>query len=181
MNKLTRETRKTRYQNLLKTSVTIPLWITADSFIHEENLAVLIRACAFFGLKGMFLIGKLPPRSILKPYSGSTLDFVTIKEFKNPAEFIAFSRDNTMDLVSMELTKYSIPLENYIYNQEKDTVIVLGNETVGVSQEILHHSKHINIPCSGFGFCLNVAQAGLLGMYDFWRKSQSDAEKQRAF
>ncbi len=81
----------------------------------------------------------------------------------------------------MELTNSSVPMETYTYSQEKDTALVLGNETFGVSQEILHHSNHINIPCTGFGFCLNVAQAGILGIYDFWRRVQSNAKEQRAF
>lgn len=159
------ETRRQRYFKKAQDALQSPIRLGVVSLQCDQNLAYMIRTAACFGLDGIDVIGHLPPRNKLYEDSGSTYDFVDIRVFPNTQEFLANNKDK--NLISLELSEYSVPLETFKFNFDRPVTFVVGNETLGVPEPILIYSDyilHINMP--GVGYCLNTAQAANIFAYE---------------
>jgi len=160
------KTRKQRYNEKKKIAKYLPVSFCTVNFMFDENVAYLTRAAACFGIKNIYVIGSLPDHDTLRSHSGSTQELVSFKTFKNPSEFLAFAREQGFNIVSAEITDRSVSLNDYQFDLEKETIIVLGHETLGVPSDILAHSDHVMIPMNGPGFCLNTSFAGTVIAYE---------------
>lgn len=154
------QTRRQRYDVKLQTVLNLPVSFVTVNFDFDDNLAFLIRNAACFGMKNIYVIGTVPSRSVLNPKSGSTVDYVNIVQFKNPMEFLMYSRLNNIKLVSAELTDRAESLYDYRFSFDVKTAIVLGNETTGVPVELSRNSDIVYIPMPGAGAFLNTSQTG---------------------
>jgi tRNA G18 (ribose-2'-O)-methylase SpoU len=85
-------------------------------------------------------------------------------------EFLQICKEQNIHIISAELTEDSKNLYEYSFPQEKDIVIVIGNETFGVPGEIIHHSDAVYIPMGGVGVCLNTVMAGTSIISEFFRQ-----------
>jgi len=160
------KTRNERYNEKAKSAKTFPISLTTINFRCDENLGYLIRSAACFGAESVNVIGSVPPRSILNPLSGSLHDYVKINQFRNPREFLNYSFDNEIQLISAELTEVSNNLDTFSFNFEKKISIIVGNETSGVPIELLANSIPVYIEMPGVGFCLNTSQAANILLYE---------------
>jgi len=167
------KTRRERYDSKRLDSSELNLSIATINFSFDENLAFIIRSAACFGVKNIYVIGSVPPRSFLNSRSGSLYDYVDIKSFSRPTDFLRFCRENEFDIYSLDLTDKSESIYDFSFSGERHSVMVLGHETVGVPSEILFNSRHIHIPMPGVGYCLNVSQAGTVAISEFVRKTLS--------
>ena len=163
-------TRRQRYSKKKDVAINIPLSIATISFDYDENLAFLIRSAACYGVKNIYVIGKVPPRSFLNSKSGSLYDYVSIRSFSRPTDFLSFCEDEGYNIVSSEITDNSYSLHSYSFDTESKTVIVIGNETSGVPMDILMRSDCVEIPMSGSGYCLNASQAGTVMISEYCRQ-----------
>jgi tRNA G18 (ribose-2'-O)-methylase SpoU len=164
------ETRKERYYKKLASAQHIPLSIATVNFHCDENLAFIIRTAACFGVKDIHVIGSIPPRNILHNSSGSLVDFIPMKQYSTPAQFLNYAREMDIELVSAELAADATSLYEYEFNFSKQTIIVLGNETTGVPNEILFNSDVVYIPMIGSGWCLNTSQTGTAFVSEYLRQ-----------
>lgn len=168
--KVREETRRERYNHKLTQAITMPISLVAINFDFDDNLAFLIRTAGCFGAKHVYVIGSIPDRSKLNPKSGSLFDYVSLKSFSNPSEFLAYTRENKIQLVSAELSEDAVSLYDYSFNREVETAIVLGHETVGVPVEILINSDKVYIPMMGAGYSLNTSQTGTAFITEYTRQ-----------
>lgn len=159
-------TRRQRYSEKSKTASYLPISFCTVNFMFDENIAYLTRAAACFGIKNIYVIGELPDYDTLRSHSGSTNGLISYTKFSNPSSFLSFSRDRNCQLVSAELTEDSASLHDYQFDFDRETIIVLGQETTGVPVEILFNSKKVMIPMNGPGFCLNTSFAGTVIAYE---------------
>tara|TARA_R100000808_G_C2114851_1_gene127835 strand:- start:569 stop:1093 length:525 start_codon:yes stop_codon:yes gene_type:complete len=160
------ETRLQRYNKKLINAKVYPVSICAINFTFDENIGYIIRAAACFGAEKIHLIGRIPSRSAVKATSGSLYDFVSIESHSSPRAFLQRMREEKVQLISAELTDQSNSIENYKFSFEKRLCIVVGNESYGIPEEILHNSEKVYIPMPGIGFCLNTAQAANIMLYE---------------
>lgn len=170
-------TRRERYDLKKESSKELNLSIATINFSVNDNLAFMIRSAACFGVKNIYVIGSIPPRSFLNPKSGSLYDYVNLTSFSRPSAFLKFCRESNFDLYSVDLTERSKSIYNTSFSKENHSVMIFGHETTGIPIEILLNSKHIHIPMPGVGFCLNVSQAGTAAMSEFYRKTINNQEK----
>lgn len=170
-------TRRERYNLKKSSSKELNLSVATINFSENDNLAFMIRSAACFGIKNIYVIGSIPPRSFLNPKSGSLYDYVNLKSFSRPSEFLGFCRESKFDLYSVDLTERSKSIYDISFSKENHSVMIFGHETTGIPVEILLNSKHIHIPMPGVGFCLNVSQAGTAAMSEFYRKTINNKEK----
>lgn len=78
-------------------------------------------------------------------------------------------KDLGYELVSLEVTESSIPYASF--QPAKKTLLIIGNENYGVSQEWLNSSStSIHIPMHGINTSMNVASATAIAMYDLIAK-----------
>ena len=163
---LRRKTRKQRYSEKMKSSQYLPITIACVNFMHDGNLAFLMRAAACFGVKDIHVIGSVPERAELKHLSGSTCDFINIVQHSTPAEFIEWANKNDTKIVSAEMCSKSVKLRNYKFDFHQKVCIFTGHETSGVPGEVIHVSDCVEIDMPGPGFCLNPSQAANIVLYE---------------
>lgn len=164
--KFRKKTRKERYTSKLKTAKFLPASIGCVNFVHDGNLAFLIRSAACFGIKDIHVIGSIPERGELRRLSGSTCDFVNLVQHKTPGDFNQWARNNNIHVVAAELCKKSVKLRNYSFSFDKQLCIFAGHESTGVPSDILHYADCVEIEMPGVGFCLNTAQAANIVLYE---------------
>jgi len=70
------------------------------------------------------------------------IDNIEFKFFEKKSEFIKYCQDNGVEIVSLEQDKRSVGMEGFKPVLDKQ-VYILGNEVLGVSQDLLDASKHI--------------------------------------
>jgi tRNA G18 (ribose-2'-O)-methylase SpoU len=163
------ETRKQRAAKKEDTCVWMPVSVAIVNFASDGNIAFVIRAAACFGVKNVYVIGNTTlKRSLLNDLSGSTFDFVNVLFFRDPVEFLSYSRKRDIKLVSMEISE-TFPTYNiydYQFNFEKENCIVVGSETSGVPVEVMKNSDIVTIPMTGISFCLNTSQSANIALYE---------------
>jgi len=164
------KTRNERYSEKKKNAISIPLSLASVNFHCDDNLAFLIRTAACFGINTIHVIGHIPPRKVLFNASGSLIDYIELKQYSKPSHFLDWVRKSDVTLVSAELDDEAEPLYNHSFSFEKETLIVLGNERIGVPSEILFNSKKLFIPMLGTGFCLNTSQTGTAFVSEYMRQ-----------
>ena len=164
------KTRRERY-DLKKADVkSLPVSIACINFMHDGNLAYLIRAAACFGATDIHVIGAVQTRSELNSLSGSLYDYVKIIQHNTPNSFLVYSKSIGAKIISAELTDSSRPITSYDFDFSVHTIMVVGNEETGVPVEILSHSDNIYIPMPGVGYCLNTSQAANILLYEAVRQ-----------
>jgi tRNA G18 (ribose-2'-O)-methylase SpoU len=154
------ETRLERYFRKANNAVELPTSFVTIHFHCDENLASIIRTAACFGVRDIHVIGSIPDRNILYNPSGSLVDFVNLHQYSRPSEFLAYSRENDLALISAEISDDSTSLYEYQFDFNRKSAIVLGNESAGIPVEILFNSDVVHIPMLGSGYCLNTSQTG---------------------
>jgi tRNA G18 (ribose-2'-O)-methylase SpoU len=164
------ETRRQRYDKKKSTAKTMPVSFCSVNFGIDENLALTIRTAACYGAESVMVIGSVPDHAFLRPRSGTTVDYVKILQFSNPHDFLEHCRERGYNIVSAELCDGATNINNYLFNTDKHTVIVMGNEYTGVPTEVVHHSDPVYIPMNGPGYSLNVATAGVAFIHEFQRQ-----------
>ena len=97
------KTRKERYDNKRSIAKNYPIGLCCVNFKHDGNFAYLVRAAACFGANTIHVIGSPPPRSVVNSLSGSLYDYVEIKKYSSPMDFLEYIRDNQIKLVSAEI------------------------------------------------------------------------------
>jgi len=148
----------------------LPASLVSINFRCDDNLAYLIRTAACFGISTIHVIGSIPNRKVLFNSSGSLVDFINLKSYSNPSEFLAYAREENYKLVAAELVDHSVSLHDYRFNFDRHTAIILGNETTGVPSEIIAHADTVHIPMWGVGFCLNTSQTGTAFVSEYCRQ-----------
>jgi tRNA G18 (ribose-2'-O)-methylase SpoU len=151
-------------------AVKLPVSLACVHLFSDGNLGFLIRAAACFGASEVLVIGTLPPYRELRQLSCGLNNFIDIKTFSNPSEFLQYTRDNDIHVVSLELTRDSIDLTEYKFPTDKRVCIITGNESVGVPSEIIHNSDCVVIPNPGIAPCMNTSQAANVALYEYMRQ-----------
>lgn len=165
-----RETRIERYKRKASESIKLPASLVTINFQCDGNLAFLIRSAVCYGISTVHVIGSIPARKDIYSMSGSTVDFVELKQYSRPSEFLRYVEQNDINLISAEIAENSKSLFDYKFDFSRSTAIVLGNETSGIPLEILMNSEIIHIPMMGAGFCLNTSQTGTAFMNEYARQ-----------
>ena len=164
------ESRRDRYDRRLATARRFPITVATINFGCDENLGYIIRAAACFGCNEVHVVGKIPDRPFLKAASGSLVDYVDLISHSNPHDLIDHARHKGIKLVSAELHDRAVDIEDYRFDFDVQTCIILGNENWGVPEEIIHNSDVVKIPMPGVGACLNTAQTGNIILYEYNRQ-----------
>ncbi len=168
------ETRKQRAAKKEDSCVWMPVSVAIVNFASDGNIAFVIRAAACFGAKNVYVIGNTTiKRATLNDLSGSTFDFVNIVYFREPMEFLNYSRKRDIKLVSMEIIDQQFSVVNkqhwlphYKFDfSKKENCIVVGSETTGVPVEVIKNSDVVAIPMAGLSYCLNTSQTANIALY----------------
>lgn len=125
--------------------------VALDNIRSLYNVGSILRTCAFYGVKNIILIGytgivkkgdsfEIHPK--IRKTSMSGIDSLNFKFFEGREEFIKYCQENGIGIVSIEQDKRSENLHKFSPKLDSQ-VYVLGNEVLGVSQNILDASENI--------------------------------------
>ena len=158
--------RKERYDHNQKHAKTFPISLCTVNFMCDGNLGYLIRSAACFGAECVHVIGNLPSRKDINPASGTLYDYVKIRRYDTPQDFLDYAKSNSIQIISAEIDEIAEPLPSYNFNFDCHITLVVGNEQTGIPVEILKVSEKVYIPMPGIGFCLNTSQAANILLYE---------------
>ena len=99
------KTRRERYEEKKRNAKTYPISIATVNFMHDGNLGYLVRSAACFGAECVHVIGSVPDRGALNPSSGTLCDYIEIRQYSTPMEFLNHIRENEICLVSAEINE----------------------------------------------------------------------------
>jgi tRNA G18 (ribose-2'-O)-methylase SpoU len=152
---------------------TFPITLVCDHIYFQQNIGSLFRISEAFGVENIIFLGKdipLTPRKINKT-SRSTHLHVPHTIIEETKDLIDFLIQNNFEIISLEITNSSKPLQEVLLPENKKIALIIGNEINGVSEHLLTISNQIvHINMFGNNSSMNVAQATSICLYEFTSK-----------
>ncbi len=146
--------------NEFKEAEKIPVCIVLDNVRSLHNVGSAFRTADAFRIEKIYLTGITgtpPHREIHKTALGST-DSVSWSYFEKPEEAVKQLKTEGYQIVLIEQTTESIPLQKFIPEEGKKYCLVFGNEVHGVSEPVIEWGDvAIEIPQSGTKHSLNIS------------------------
>lgn len=143
-----------------KEAAKIPVCILLDNVRSLHNVGSSFRTADAFRIEKIYLTGITgtpPHREIHKTALGST-DSVAWKYFENPAGAVRQLKEEGYQIVIIEQTTESLPLQKFLPEEGKKYCLVFGNEVHGVSEPVIELADvAIEIPQSGTKHSLNIS------------------------
>ncbi|MBI4991400.1 TrmH family RNA methyltransferase [Candidatus Gottesmanbacteria bacterium] len=144
-----------------------PIYIILDNVLDTYNVGSIFRLADAVAAKKVFLCGETltPPNPRIKKASINTWRWVewqyastaveAIAKLKAPFEEAQGRQSSKLKIIAIEQHTKSIPLAKF--KPEFPLAIVVGNETYGVSPEVLKMADQIvELPMFGINKSLNV-------------------------
>jgi len=135
------------------------IYIICDNVLDTYNTGAIFRLADAVAAKKIYLCGQTetPPNPRIKKASVNTWKWVDWKYSETAAGVIKNLKlkIKNLSVVAIEQSKGSISLKEY--NPQFPLALVVGNETYGVSKEVLKVTDSIvELPMSGVNKSLNV-------------------------
>ncbi len=138
----------------------IPVCILLDNVRSLHNVGAAFRTADSFRIEKIYLTGITgtpPHREIHKTALGST-DSVAWEYVEKPEEVAAKLKDEGYQIIIVEQTTESLPLQDFSFSKEKKYCLVFGNEVHGVSESVIELGDlALEIPQTGTKHSLNVS------------------------
>lgn len=136
-----------------------PIYIVLDNVLDTYNIGSIFRLADAIVAKEVIICGdsEVPPNTRIKKASINTTEWVPWHYEKTAKEALEKLKKEVKDLkvVSVEQSKKSIPYTKAEWNFP--LAVVVGNETSGVSKEVLEMSDLVvELPMFGVNISLNV-------------------------
>jgi tRNA G18 (ribose-2'-O)-methylase SpoU len=137
-----------------------PLYFILDNLRSAFNVGSIFRIGDILRIQGLLLCGctAAPPNQRLRKTSMGTVDYVQWRYFQKTIDAVDHLHETGVAVWAAETTSASKRYNGLAY--PKNVAIVLGNEALGVSKEVLKVCDEIiEIPIFGYKNSLNVAAA----------------------
>ncbi len=146
-------------QSILTSIKKNPITIIVDNVLDTYNVGAIFRLADATSCEKVYLCGETltPPNHRIKKASINTWEWVNWSYAATPLQAIAeYKRNNPKGkIVAIEQTGKSIPL--FTYAPMFPIALVVGNESYGVSKEVLDVADEIvELPMYGINTSLNV-------------------------
>lgn len=147
-----------------------PFLLFLDGVQDPGNLGTIIRTADAFNADGIIIT-----EGCVDPYNPKVVRATMGSIFRVPLFYISDSMDELMKLKDMNIQVYSTSLDGSIPIYDADFnngfVLVIGNESKGVSEEVFSMSdKLIKIPMPGKAESLNAGVAASIIMYEVMKQ-----------
>lgn len=136
-----------------------PIYIVLDNVLDTYNIGSIFRLADAVAVEEVIITGlaEVPPNTRIKKASINTTEWVKWRYAPTAKEAIETLRMDVRDLrvVGVEQSKKSIPYAEM--KGEFPVAVVVGNETHGISEEVLEMCDSIiELPMFGVNISLNV-------------------------
>lgn len=146
-----------------------PITIILDNVLDTYNIGSIFRLAEAVAVEKVYLCGatETPPNTRIKKASINTCEWVDWEYAKTTRDAIISFRSHHPDgqVVAVEQDEKSIPFQDVTY--KTPVAIVVGNETYGVSKDVLEEVDTIvELPMFGINTSLNVMVTTGIILYD---------------
>ncbi|MFZ2024805.1 MAG: TrmH family RNA methyltransferase [Microgenomates group bacterium] len=153
-----------------------PITIILDNVLDTYNIGSIFRLADAVAVEKVYLCGatEMPPNTRIKKASINTCEWVDWVYTKTTLEGLADFRKNHPDgqIIAVEQDKKSVPFQDVVYTTP--IAIIVGNETYGVSREVLENVDTIvELPMFGINTSLNVMVTTGIVLYDIIRNTHN--------
>lgn len=149
------------------------VWLIAENIRSAYNVGALLRTADGTGITGIIMAGYTPDGDHFRVHKTSlnAEQYVPWIAVPSAKEAIVELQKLSIPTFALELVPNAVSVFDYV-PENYPIAICLGNEVEGVSQEVLKTvNKVLMIPMEGQKESLNVAEAGSITMYEFFRKT----------
>jgi tRNA G18 (ribose-2'-O)-methylase SpoU len=151
----------------------LPVCILLDNVRSLHNVGSAFRTADAFRIEKIFLTGITgtpPHREIQKSALGAT-ESVTWEYAEHPAEAIKNMKASGYEIIIIEQTSASTPVQDFIPVSGKKYCLVFGNEVEGVSDDVIAlGDQALEIPQTGTKHSLNISVCLGIVTWEFFRK-----------
>ncbi len=148
-----------------------PITVVLDNLRSRFNVGAIFRTCECARVERVITCGITahpPDEKLLKTAMG-TCEFVTHEHVEDIAGVISRMREQKTPLAALETTEQSRSI--YEVDFPRPVCLVVGNEALGVSREVLDCADLIvEIPVHGYKNSLNVASAASITLFEILRR-----------
>lgn len=151
-----------------------PVVIILDRVRSMHNVGSVFRSADAFRVESICLCGYTPTpphRDIQKTALGAT-ETVHWKHYATTLEAVHRFREKGYQILSVEQTHHSIPLQQFVPEAGRPYALVFGNEVDGVAEEVLLASDAVlEIPQWGSKHSLNISVSAGIVLWEWARRS----------
>ncbi len=154
-----------------KQSKQIPLYLVLDNLRSSFNVGSIFRTAECFGVSKLILCGYTanPQNPKVQKTAMGTDKFVKWEQFSSTTQAIKILKDKNIKIYAVETTSNAKNIAEIEFT--KSCALILGNEALGISKEILKMVDEIvNIPISGWKNSLNVGVTAAICCYEVSRQ-----------
>ena len=149
--------KKTDIQSIIKN----PIYIVLDRVIDTYNIGSLFRLADAIAAEKFYICGgddvEYPPSSRIHKAAVGTEAWVPWEKAENTTEVLKKLRTEKIQIIAVEQNKKAISYKLLAKNLRFPCAIVVGNETNGVSKEVLEQADLIvELPMYGVNKSFNV-------------------------
>lgn len=145
-----------------------PIYLVLDNVIDTYNIGSLFRLADAIAAEKMYICGQTeyPPNSRIHKAAVGTEEWVPWQKVENVIEVIKVLKEKGIQIICVEQSPKSIPYTLLPNTLRFPCAIVIGNETTGISKEVLDFADVIvELPMFGVNKSLNVWGAGAVVAY----------------
>lgn len=145
-----------------------PVTLVCDNVTNAPNIGSLFRIADAFGVKKLIFCGRdIPLGRRMTKTSRATEKAVDFKVNEDVIEVCKELQSNGYAIISVEITDASKPVHTFTFPKDQSIAIVVGDEILGVSEEVLRLSDNvIHINMFGQNSSMNVVQAANICLYE---------------
>lgn len=142
--------------------------MVCDGIQSPANLGALFRICDAFGVLEIISSERIPlhSRRLIKS-ARNTQAHIAFRQEQVLTETIVQLRAEGYETLGLEITTHSVPLPQFKSVPLTHIVLVIGNESEGISDEVLALLPTVlHIPMFGSNSSMNVIQATAIALYE---------------
>ncbi len=165
------EERLKKIENILKKRQK-DLQVFSDNVKNQHNFSAILRTCDATGVLYLYYRFLGQGNLINEEITMGSHKWVLHEEVEDIDKFFKKKKDEGFQIVATHLSDDTIHFREVDYT--KPTLIVVGNEIQGVSEEVLKYAdKKIKIPMYGMAQSLNVSVATGVILYEAQRQREA--------
>lgn len=149
--------------------------LICDNVTNTPNIGSLFRISDALGVEELIFCGEnLQLGKRMKKTSRSTEKYVSHKVESDILQVVTSLKAKRYFIIALEITDSSISLDDFLLNTNQPIALIIGNENIGVSEDILKLADEIvHIKMFGENTSMNVVQATSIILYELTKQLQN--------
>ncbi|WP_242158501.1 TrmH family RNA methyltransferase [Aestuariivivens sediminis] len=151
---------------------TFPITLVCDNVSNGPNIGSLFRIADAFGVQTLILCGQnISMGRKMTKTSRATEKKVNYKMEPYTLPVVERLKKEGALIITLEITSTSRPLHAFEFSNDNPIALIVGDETLGVSEPIIKGSDvNIHIDMFGSNSSMNVVQATNIALYEITKQ-----------